>query len=1053
MSATLLDQDFGSESEDDNFNPAPADESDNEAGGDSDEGQRSKPTKDGNEQRRPSAEHGGRVTSPGNDPNAEDGDEGDDANGADDQVEDEDEDDEDEDEDEDDAITGRPRKRARRDPRNQYLDVEAEVDEDEEEGDEEDEEGQGEGFIADTHPDDLADLPAGAETDDRRHRELDRQRERAQQMDAEQQAQLYKERYGRSTRTAAMGAAIVPKRALLPGVNDPSIWSVKCKPGKERELVMLITKRIEEWGKGQNPVPIISAFERSHTTGYIYVEARMQSHVFTALDGLSLSYHKSKITLIEVKEMPDLLRVIPSKPLENGSYVRIKKGKYAGDLGQVDDSEPNGNTASVRLVPRLDYGLNEDKTAPAADSSAAPTPMGNNRKRVYSRAFQRPPQRLFSEVEAKKKESRYLESLSTFDKKHWRYRNENFINGFLIKDFKLNQLQMENVDPQLEEVTLFASGAADGTENLDLAALQATLKNNASVESYQPGDVVEVYEGEQQGVVGKISSVRADIASVTITEGDLKGQSIEVPVKGLRKQFKEGDHVKVIGGSRYADEVGMVVRIKNDTVTILSDLSTQEITVFSKDLREASDTGTVGSLGKYHLHDLVQLDPSTVGCIIKVDRETLRILDQNGSVRSVLPSQISNRLERRRHAVATDRHGSEIRIDDTVRELGGDQKKGVILHINRSYLFLYDREQTENLGVSVARASNVATVAAKGGRVAQASNGPDLTKMNPALQRGSANGAGAMPPPRSFGRDRALGQTVTIRKGPHKGLLGIIKDTTDTEARVELHSKSKTITVSKETLKFKDPLTGNDIDYARFTSYGGASRGGYGGGPSGFSSRVPSSRVPQGNRTPLPIPEGGRTPAWGLAAGSRTPAYGSSSARTPAWQQNAMSGGRTPAYGSGGSATVNPYADGSRTQYGGFAGGRTPAWDPSSRTSYGGATNDPFSSRTPAYEPSSRTPAYTSYNNDAHTSYGQSNTTASNDTRNTRTAYDAPTPAAAPTPSATNGNAYSAPTPAAAAATPYGGEVETPYSGQPETPGWGAGETDGPRYEEGTPSP
>ncbi len=34
-SAALLDQDFGSESEDDNFNPAPADDSDNEAAGES----------------------------------------------------------------------------------------------------------------------------------------------------------------------------------------------------------------------------------------------------------------------------------------------------------------------------------------------------------------------------------------------------------------------------------------------------------------------------------------------------------------------------------------------------------------------------------------------------------------------------------------------------------------------------------------------------------------------------------------------------------------------------------------------------------------------------------------------------------------------------------------------------------------------------------------------------------------------------------------------------------------------------------------------------------
>ena len=172
-----------------------------------------------------------------------------------------------------------------------------------------------------------------------------------------------------------------------------------------------------------------------------------------------------------------------------------------------------------------------------------------------------------------------------------------------------------------------------------------------------------------------------------------------------------------------------------------------------------------------------------------------------------MPSQISNRIERRRNAVATDRNGSEIRNDDTVREIGGEQKRGVILHIYRSFLFLHNREQTENSGISVVRATNVATVAAKGGRVAQANSGPDLTKMNPAMQRNGANGAngnGAMAPPKSFGRDRAQGQTVTIRKGPYKGLLGIVKDTTDTEARVELHTKGKTITVAKDTLGFKE---------------------------------------------------------------------------------------------------------------------------------------------------------------------------------------------------------------------------------------------------------
>jgi transcription elongation factor SPT5 len=75
--------------------------------------------------------------------------------------------------------------------------------------------------------------------------------------------------------------------------------------------------------------------------------------------------------------------------------------------------------------------------------------------------------------------------------------------------------------------------------------------------------------------------------------------------------------------------------------------------------------------------------------------------------------------------------------------------------------------------------------------------------MNPALQKNGVNGSG-MPPPRSFGRDRAIGKTVTVRKGPYKGLLGIVKDTTDTQARVELHSKSRIITVDKDMLSIKE---------------------------------------------------------------------------------------------------------------------------------------------------------------------------------------------------------------------------------------------------------
>ena len=747
-----------------------------------------------------------------------------------------------------------------------YLDVEAEVDE-EDEGDEEDEEGQQDGFIADTHPDDLADLPDGTETDDRRHRELDRQRERANQLDAEKQAELLREKYGRR-QTSTTDAVHVPKRLLLPSVDDPSIWGVKCKPGKEREIIHALNRRVKERQDTKKSLPIMSAFERGGTmAGYIYVEARRQADVLASLDGIMNVYPRTKVVLVPIREMPDLLKVTKSEQLQPGGYVRIKRGKYHGDLAQIDEVETNGLEASLRIVPRLDYGQNEDTNAPMVDGGI----RGELAKRKRAGAFGannaavRPPPRLFSEAEAKKKHYKFLEQVSMMDKKNWKYLGDTYQNGFLIKDFKIQHLITQDVNPTLEEVTRFTAGADDGTENLDLSALAATLKKNTSNENYLPGDMVEVYEGEQSGVTGKAVSVRGNIVTMTVTIGDLRGQSIEVPVKGLRKRFSVGDHVKVIGGSRYRDEVGMVVSIHKDTVTLLSDLSMQEITVFSKDLREASDSGVAGGLGRYDIHDLVQLDPATVGCVTKVDRESMRVLDQNGSVRSVMPSQISNKIERRKNAVATDRNGSEVRLDDTVREIGGETKQGVIIHIHRSFLFLHNREQTENSGISVVRATNVATVAAKGGRVAQTnSSGPDLTKMNPATMRNGANGNTPMGPPKSFGRDRAIGQTVTIRKGAYKGLLGIVKDTTDTEARVELHTKGKTISVPKDTLGFKNPLTGQRMDYTSF-----AGPRGRGGGRGNFSGAGTPSRQEEwsGGRTPVPM-AGGRTPAWGGAAAS-----------------------------------------------------------------------------------------------------------------------------------------------------------------------------------------
>ena len=101
---------------------------------------------------------------------------------------------------------------------------------------------------------------------------------------------------------------------------------------------------------------------------------------------------------------------------------------------------------------------------------------------------------------------------------------------------------------------------------------------------------------------------------------------------------------------------------------------------------------------------------------MRVDREVLRVVDQQGDVRTLLHTQVSQFVGRNKNAVATDRDGSEIRHEDDVKEHGGEGRHGKVLYIHRGTLFVQNRELVENQGIFVVRSTNVVTMAAKSGR-------------------------------------------------------------------------------------------------------------------------------------------------------------------------------------------------------------------------------------------------------------------------------------------------------------------------------------------------
>ncbi|KAM0786565.1 hypothetical protein ACM66B_002021 [Microbotryomycetes sp. NB124-2] len=1035
----------------------------------------------------------------------------------------EDEDDEDEEDEDDAGDRDRPRKRKRRRRGgNQFLDIEADVDEDEDEEEEEQEEG----FVAGTDDfivrgreprrdgaapvgdDDMGDDGEEGEEGDASHRRLDRRRNQMRDREAAELAASYRERYGKMTYDAEGAEDWAPKALLMPSVNDPSIWRVKCKIGRERDLVLSLSRKAVALRMADNapPMRIISAFHRDSIKGSLYIEAWGEDDVRQALEGLVGSYHNGKdgVYLVDIEETPDLLRTKQKKiEIVPGSWARIKRGKYAGDLAQIIDVDDNGEDITLKFIPRIDMTPKEDVSGPD----------GKKRKKAVSAplAF-RPPQRFFNHEEiarvyGSKEVSRRPGDVYIF-------RNDSFQNGYIEKEFKVQAIQVEDVQPTIDEITRFVG---DGTksENGDVFDLSSVAEaaRKAARSILQPGDQVEIFEGDQKGIYGTIDSIVNEIAQITPDASfDLGDQKIEVQAKSMRKRFSQGDHIKVLTGSN-AGETGLVVRVQNDIVTFLSDVTQEQVEVFAKDVREAAEVGSgLNIVGKYELHDLVQLDAQTTGVIFKVDRDLLHVLDQTDTVRILKASQILDKVNSR-NAVAVDQDGSEIKQGDEMKESAGALRQGRtgrVLHVYRSnFAFLHNREVAENGGVFVAYARNLVSTAPKG-------KARPNTMMNPD-RVGAAPAAPVMPagPGR---RDGRIDRRVAIIQGVNKGLTGIIKDVVGDQARVELHSRTKVLTISLSKLKEQKP-DGKLVPLLErpgFGSYGnGSTSGGYvtssNTAPLG-SGGVSSGRTPFpsfGGRTPAPGFAGGRTPAPGFAGG-RTPAPGFAGGRTPApfaagRTPVVAAGGRTPAQGFGGAtpygnsgsgawaiggrtpgyqpnsnsgAGAGPWAAGSATPAAARSG--NDAWNLSSATPYvanrGVQDNAAASSRTP-YQPAldggktpdprlgGRTPAYggrTTYRRDDEAPAATPATAPTPAANLGQDDFDFPeTPAAtAPTPAASKHNDYGAhdpktpfdaPTPYAGAPTPYVGAptpaAPTPaanaYLGAPTPAAYGAAPTPG----------
>ncbi|CAK9231171.1 unnamed protein product [Sphagnum troendelagicum] len=688
-----------------------------------------------------------------------------------------------EDEDEDDEEEVAPRKRKHR-RGSEFIDDTAAVASDEEEEEEDEEED----FI--DHGNEIVE-----EGDSRRSHHRPMLPRDDQEGDVEDLEKFIQQRYGRQEYEEYDEAETteVEQQALLPSVKDPKLWMVKCLLGHEREAAICMMQKYIDCEAQNQPMLIKSAVALDHLKGYLYIESDKEAYVKQACRGMRMIYSQ-KVTLVPIKEMTDVLSVEKkSVEIDQNTWIRVKTGIYKGDLAKVVDVDHVRQRAQIKLIPRIDLQALAAKLEGRDDMKKRPKPAPRSISIQEVKDLRIPVDR--------KRDGATGEFFDYFG-------GLMFKDGYFYKNVSLKTIDAKGIEPSLDELQKFQKPGEDGLEAMGLPPAAARTRGQ-----FMKGDTVVVAEGDLRNLMGIVEKVDDDSVFIRPKNKDLKG-TLTFKDRQLRKFFKTGDHVKVIAG-KHEGATGMIVKIKNYVITLLSDTTREDIDVFSSNIVESSEiTSGITKLGDYELHDLVALDQSTVGVIVRVEKDGFQILKgtpERAEVVPVKPRDIRRKLFEK-NLRSQDRDMNVVSIKDIVRVSEGHYKgkEGPIEHIHRGILFIHDRRHLENGGFLCVRARACLALGGshRGFERPVSACTMFMTKDPSRVSYGLVVIAGNFPRGRGGFRrdDGVVGRTVKVRMGPFKGYRGRVVDATDSTVRIELESQMKVVTGAC------DPSVGHQLD-------------------------------------------------------------------------------------------------------------------------------------------------------------------------------------------------------------------------------------------------
>ena len=144
--------------------------------------------------------------------------------------------------------------------------------------------------------------------------------------------------------------------------------------------------------------------------------------------------------------MTQVLRVVKKESvIKPKSWVRVKRGIFQGDIGQVDYVDEAQNQVQLKLIPRIDYSRHR-----GALRKAQPDADAKKKKRKI-----RPPCKLFD-----------LKAIRAVGVDFLIFEGNRYSRkGFLYKNFAMSAILADGVKPTLIELERFE----EAVEGVDLS--------------------------------------------------------------------------------------------------------------------------------------------------------------------------------------------------------------------------------------------------------------------------------------------------------------------------------------------------------------------------------------------------------------------------------------------------------------------------------------------------------------------------------------------------------------------------------------------------------